>query len=108
MIQVLEMYQNPYINITLQYDEHKKHFLVIKQEFETLKLLERHIYDDFTMATEIYKQWVANKSDKLSQIPVYDIPRHDELDYEEFDDMSELADDLDDYLSIVNDIVVQI
>ena len=45
---------------------------------------------------------------RFPQIPVYDIPKHDELDYEEFDDMSELADDLDDYLSIVNDIVVQI
>lgn len=108
MIHVLEMYQNPYINITLQYDEHQKYFLVIKQEFETLRLLERHIYDDFKTATETYKQWVAKEVEALSQIPVYDIPKHDELDYEEFDDMSELADNLDDYLSIVNDIVVQI
>ena len=108
MINVIEMYQNPYITITLQYDESRKHFLVIKQEYETMKCLKRHIYDDFCQATETYKQWVENEADTLSQIPIQDIPKHDVYDYEEFDEMSELADDLDGYLSTVNDIVVQI
>ena len=108
MINVIAMFQNPYITITLQYDEHNKHFLVIKQEYETMKCLERHIYDDFVQATEIYKQWIGNETDSLSQIPIHDIPKHDVYDYEEFDEMSELADDLDGYLSTVNDIVVQI
>lgn len=65
MINVISIHQNPYITITLQYDEHNKHFLVVKQEYETMKRLERHIYDDFTQATETYKQWVGNESDKL-------------------------------------------
>ena len=108
MINVISMYQNPYITITLQYDEHRKHFLVIKQEYETMKCLKRHIYDDFAQATETYKQWMENEADTLSQIPIQDIPKHDVYDYEEFDEMSELADDLDGYLSTVNDIVVQI
>lgn len=108
MINVISMYQNPYITITLQYDENNKHFLVIKQEYETMKCLERHIYDDFVQATETYKQWVENEVDTLSQIPIHDIPKHDVYDYEEFEEMSELADDLDGYLSTVNDIVVQI
>ncbi|MBM6810368.1 hypothetical protein H5983_04695 [Faecalitalea cylindroides] len=108
MINVISIHQNPYITITLQYDEHNKHFLVIKQEYETMKCLERHIYDDFVQATEIYKQWIGNETDSLSQIPIHDIPKHDVYDYEEFDEMSELADDLDGYLSTVNDIVVQI
>lgn len=56
MINVIAMYQNPYITITLQYDENSKHFLVIKQEYETMTCLERHIYDDFSQATETYKQ----------------------------------------------------
>lgn len=108
MINVIAMYQNPYITITLQYDEHNKHFLVIKQEYETMKCLERHIYDDFSQATETYKQWVGNETDSLSKIPIQDIPKQNEFDYFEFDEMSELADDLDGYLSTVNDIVVQI
>lgn len=108
MINVIAMYQNPYITITLQYDEHNKHFLVIKQEYETMKCLERHVYDDFVQAKDTYKQWIGNETDSLSQIPIHDIPKHDVYDYEEFDEMSELADDLDDYLSTVNDIVVQI
>lgn len=108
MINVIAMYQNPYITITLQYDEHNKHFLVIRQEYETMTCLERHIYDDFTQATETYKQWIWNEANLLSQIPIHDIPKHDVYDYEEFDEMSELADDLDGYLSIVDDIVIQI
>lgn len=108
MINVIAMYQNPYITITLQYDENSKHFLVIKQEYETMTCLERHIYDDFSQATETYKQWAGNETDSLLQIPVHDIPKQNEFDYFELDEMSELADDLDDYLSVVNDIVTQI
>ena len=108
MINVIAMYQNPYITITLQYDEHNKHFLVIKQEYETMKCLERHIYDDFVQATETYKLWIGKEANSLSQIPIQDIPMLNVFDYVELDEMSVLANDLDDYLSIVNDIVVQI
>lgn len=108
MINVISIHQNPYITITLQYDEHNKHFLVVKQEYETMKCLERHIYDDFTKATETYKQWVGDESNKLTQRPIHNIPKQNEFDYFELDEMPELADDLDDYLSTVNDIVVQI
>lgn len=108
MINVISIHQNPYITITLQYDEHNKHFLVIKQEYETMKCLERHIYDDFVQATETYKLWIGKEANSLSQIPIQDIPMLNVFDYVELDEMSVLANDLDDYLSIVNDIVVQI
>lgn len=108
MIYVLEAYQTPFIKVTLQYNEYRGIFIVAKQGFEEGDLLEYLTYYSWQNATDKFKQMVRKEIEDISHKSIDEIPKVDESDYEETEDLNELAKDLDNYLYNLNDIVQQI